>query len=320
LTIVSTRAYILHNHARSCSLNNSKLRPLQFIPALQYIYETLPNKQWYLLLDDDTYIIRSSLRFLLGHLDPRRTHYLGNPVGDYKARFAHGGSAVVLSQAAMQRLLHHNSRTIAQAYQESITAPWGDKLLSTTLMKVGIYLDESYSRLFNGEPPELSRLTIDRACLPLISFHGLGSGNAELMSQVGEDFKPANTTTTMHNAPFFWFQLGQNTNPAEEFWDSFHTKPIRQGQNYVGELNEYTSFFPNVPSIKGCIARCDDSKSRDCAAWTWIQDKQECHTTSALIPRRSAAAGGDNQVFSGISKRMLERVASCSRRRDRRWP
>jgi len=195
-------------------------------------------------------------------------------------------------------------------------APWGDKLLSTTLMKLGIYLDETYSLLFNGEPPGLTRMTLDRVCLPLISFHGLGAGNADLMEQVGEDFKPVNNATS-HN-PFFWFQLGQGNNGAaedEDFWDSFHTKPVRQGHNFVGEPNEYFTFFPAVPSIKGCIAKCDDNK--DCVAWTWIQDKQECHTTAALIPRRDSRVNGDNQVFSGISKKMLDRVASCSMRRNR---
>lgn len=217
----------------------------------------------------------------------------------------------------MYQLLHHNSRILSQAYQESTTAPWGDKLLSTTLMKLGIYLDESYRLLFNGEPPGLTRLTLDRVCLPLISFHGLGAGNAELMEQVGEDFKPANATTM--NNPFFWFQLAQSLDSAEDedFWDSFHTKPIRQGHNFVGEPNEYFTFFPAVPSIKGCIAKCDDNK--ECVAWTWIQDKQECHTTSALIPRRDSRVSGDNQVFSGISKKMLDRVASCSGRKNRQW-
>ncbi|KAL3423595.1 hypothetical protein PVAG01_05342 [Phlyctema vagabunda] len=130
-------------------------------------------KKWYVLLDDDTYILDASLRVVLEQLDPLVPHYIGNAIDDYKARFAHGGSAVVFSQAAMDRIFIQNPSLGSSAHLESVDARLGDKLIATTAMRSGIYLDERYNRHFNGEPPQITRIRGDRLCAPIISFHQL---------------------------------------------------------------------------------------------------------------------------------------------------
>ncbi|KMU87805.1 hypothetical protein CIHG_05574 [Coccidioides immitis H538.4] len=164
-----------------------ELDAMKFISGLELAYKRMPLKKWYILADDDTYIVAPSLEGFLGHFDSNLCYYLGNPVGDYRGRFAHGGSSVILSQATMRRLFE-NPEIVSAAHEESLSETWGDKLLATTLIKLGIYLEEGYSRFFNGEPPRSAKLRSDRFCIAIMAFHGL---SPLAMLQTGRMFRHA---------------------------------------------------------------------------------------------------------------------------------
>lgn len=150
---------------------------------MELMYKTMPNKKWYILLDDDTFVVKSTLNLLLSHLDPDKPHYLGNAVGNYRARFAHGGSAIILSGEAMRRLFRRRD-VVRYAYLASPEEKYGDRLVATTMLKLGIYLDESRVHYFNGEAPEEVRITAENFCSPIVSFHSLRTETA--MERVGK--------------------------------------------------------------------------------------------------------------------------------------
>lgn len=265
---------------------------MKFISGFQYAWKTMPKKKWYVMIDDDTYLIKESLNLALGHLNPAKPQYLGNPVGDYKGRFAHGGSSAIVSAAAMSKLFDRRPDIVAAANLEAPTAIWGDKLLAETLMKIGVYLDESYSRLFNGEPPHMTRMWADRFCIPLTTFHGLGSGDA--LHQVGNTFKSI-------REPVFWRQLGSIYGAAA--FDTFVAEPIRINTNFVGRLDDRSTTVENVKTVEECLATCQ-RRSSDCLAWTWAQNTKQCFLAPwALI--------GDAQdgVFSGINAKLAMKLA-----------
>lgn len=215
--------------------------------------------------DDDTYVIKSSLALVLGHLDYTQPHYLGNPVGDFLGRFAHGGSSAVISGAAMAKLFDGHPEYVSEAHIESVSVTWGDKLLSTTLMKVAVYLEEEYARLFNGEPPHMTRMWQDRFCLPLASFHGLGDGKR--MEETNQHFKEL-------KEPVFWRQLGSIYGAAS--FESFVAEPIRVNQDFVGRLDEHSTTVDNVQTVEECVKICG-VHSTECLAWTWDQVAKQCH-------------------------------------------
>ncbi|ETS86300.1 hypothetical protein PFICI_00128 [Pestalotiopsis fici W106-1] len=242
-----------------------ELDAMKFISGLQYAWEKMPKKKWYVMSDDDTYVIKSSLALALGHLDYRVPQYLGNPVGDFLGRFAHGGSSAVISGATMAKLFDKNPAAVTEAHIESISAVYGDKLLSTTLMKIGIYLNEDYARLFNGEPPHMTRMWADRFCLPLVSFHGLGDG--DLMEETNEHFKHM-------NQPVFWRQLASIYGAAD--FQSFVAEPVRVNLDFVGRLDEHSTTVVNTETLDDCVRICGDH-STECLAWTWDQFSKTCH-------------------------------------------
>lgn len=253
----------------------------------------MPKKKWYLMVDDDTYVLKESMSLLLGHLNYAKSQYLGNPVGDFKGRFAHGGSSAIISGAAMKKLFEDYPQVAAAAHLESPTAIYGDKLLSTTLMKLGIYLDEAYSRLFNGENPHATRIWGDRFCVPLVSFHALGSGNA--MEQTGDTFKAL-------KEPVFWRQLAKIYGAAE--WDTYLKEPIRVNMNYVGRLDEHSTTIKNVNTVEDCLHNCQ-SRGGECLAWTWSQSVKECYVAPWAVI-------GEFQegVFSGVNGPVATKLAS----------
>lgn len=233
------------------------------MPSLELAWKTLPGKKWYVMQDDDTFIIRPSLYRFLEHLDPAEELYLGNAIGDYKGRFAHGGSGFILSSKAMSRLIDDNPEVLSQAYVASLDETWGDKLVATTLMKVGVYLSERYGHYFNGESPLITKIAADRICSPLVSFHGLA--NPEEMKQVGRVFAEI-------DQPVFWRDLWRIL--GQPSLDVFDQVPVRVGQDHVGRQDD-PAMSVRVDAVEQCLAACE-KKGAACLAWTWEQGTQTC--------------------------------------------
>jgi hypothetical protein len=238
-------------------------------------YQKYPDKRWYFLVDDDTYVVQPSLKPLLQHLDPEKPHYLGNAVGDFRARFAHGGSGVILSHAAMRAMIE-NQRALAPIYVDSLDDIWGDRLIAKALLQLGIHLDETYSHLFNGEPPLLSKIRADRLCSPIITVHKVPSPDA--MREVGHYFQNV-------SKPVTWSDL----------WEIYgKTPPWRQSEetfqynwDHVGEPDESTLTIRNVKTAEECEKHFG-RRSRTSLAWTWDSATQVCHISHWMIVGRPA--------------------------------
>ncbi|KAM0353588.1 hypothetical protein ACHAPU_001600 [Fusarium lateritium] len=255
-----------------------ELDALKFIMGMEMIYHQLPGKKWYIILDDDTFLIRPSLKLLMSHVDYRKPQYIGNAVGDYKARFGHGGSGILISGEAMRRLFEHPG-IVQEAIAESMTETWGDRLVATTLQKLGIYIEEAYNHHFNGEPPSITRIWGDRFCSPLVSFHGLRKPGE--MRRVGE-------TLAQREKPVLW----------RDVWELFggsaisalESRPTELTADHVGKPDEHTRSWGDVRSANACQKRCEQS-GRRCLAWTYEMEIERCHTSPWLLLGADGAAG-----------------------------
>ncbi|KAK4173166.1 family 31 putative glycosyltransferase [Triangularia setosa] len=246
-----------------------ELDALKFLPGLEFAYERWPDKKWYLLVDDDTFLVETSLKRFLGEFDPEEEHYLGNAVGDFRARFAHGGSAVVLSQGAMRALVMGNPRALRTSYLESLDEVWGDRMLAKALIRVGIYLEEGYAYLFNGEPPRRSKIRGDRMCSPILSFHTLPE--PEMMRDVGEHFR--NVTE-----PVFWLDLWRiyGVHPPWT-WDPEVAKRRRKVKGEKERVEMAKIVLPGVKSEEGCLGEYN-RRFRDSSGAGWVWGKPEPDT------------------------------------------
>jgi hypothetical protein len=234
----------------------------------------MPDKKWYILVDDDTYIMQSSMERFLGHLDSTLVHFLGNGVGALKDRFAHGGSSMIFSAAALRQLFS-NHEVISAAYHEGLVDPLGDHLLSVTVRKAGIYLEEEYSHLFNGEPPANTKIRRDRFCTPVLTFHNLKS--------------PADMRQTIKHFGFLrhlvrWVDVWSIMNAPS--FDSFQRKPMREEWDHVGRLDEHTTTLKEIESPELCLSQCQ-RRQHSCLAWTWELDTGHCNMSPWIIVGKS---------------------------------
>ncbi len=260
---------------------------------MELMYQKMPDKKWYMILDDDTYLVKSNLELLLSHLDPDKPYYIGNAVGDYRGRFGHGGSAIVLSAEAMRRLFKRGD-IVKAAYRNSLDETWGDKLVATTLQKVGIYLEERYSHHFNGEPPELTRITADKFCSPILSFHSLRkpTAMADLSQAVGRKVSPV-----------LWGELldifGAAITPAAA------TMAGDRDADRVGVPDEEkgSKTWSSVRDADECRAKCS-GRPRWCLAWTYDGQTKECHASPWVVPGAEDATG----KVSGVNQALIEKL------------
>ncbi|PQE18978.1 glycosyltransferase family 31 protein [Rutstroemia sp. NJR-2017a WRK4] len=236
---------------------------MKHISGLELGYTLMPTKKWYIMLEDDTYILDASLKVILGHLDPSLPYYLGNAVGDVEARFAHGDSAVVLSTAAMHHIFIYNPEVVAKAHLESLDARWGDKLIATTAMESGIYLDEKYNRHFNGDAPRATRIQEDRFCVPIVSFHEM---TLSQISDFKRIFKNAKTV--------LWMDLWKIYSAPS--LDTFLADPFRSDWDHVGRPDEATMTVKSIRTKEDCLRLCR-AHSSACLAWTWEVESFVCH-------------------------------------------
>lgn len=246
--------------------------------------------------DDDTFMIRPSLYRFLEHLDPSEALYLGNAIGDYKARFAHGGSSFILSSKAMSRLLDDSPQVVADAYIASLDETYGDKLVATMLMQVGIYLSERYGHFFNGERPLITKIAADRICSPLVSFHGLA--RPQQMKDVGKAFAKI-------DQPVFWRDLWRIL--GQPSLDAMAERPVRAGQDHVGRQDDL-NMVVEAATAEACIAACG-GLGATCLAWRWDKASKRCAMSPWVIVGEEAT-----DTFSGLNvKEMIRLDSQCGK-------
>ncbi|RDW57289.1 hypothetical protein BP5796_12739 [Coleophoma crateriformis] len=254
------------------------------VSGLELAFTMLPTKKWYVLLDDDSYILEPSLKILLDHLDSSVPHFFGNSVGGDKIhRFAHGGSAIVISHAALRRVFVQHPKVTSASNFESLTAGWGDALVASMMIKSGIYLEERYAHHFNGESPKITKILPERFCSPLVSFHGL---DPERMVATGNIFKDI-------TKPVPWIGI----------WDlyeartlsSFLAEPFRAEWDHVGRVDEAVLTTHDIPTKEDCLEMCLANYDI-CLAWTWEEESHTCHVSPWIIVGDTA-----EQKFTGIN-------------------
>ncbi|KAF3907761.1 hypothetical protein AA313_de0209853 [Arthrobotrys entomopaga] len=107
------------------------------IHILERTWELVPDKEWYLLIDADTYIIWSNLLRWLPMLDPSERAYFGSRVFLSNVAFAHGGSGTLFPRSLMYDLAITHKGTATRWDPEIHTTCCGDYMLGRALGEYG---------------------------------------------------------------------------------------------------------------------------------------------------------------------------------------
>ena len=145
------------------------------IPGFRRMYYEFPNAYWYIMFDDDSYIFKNNLISHLKTLDHTQPLYLGNGLGlstcgdnSVGGLFAHGGSGIVLSRIALEKVLP----IMDKCNQKFGKCFAGDMMLAFCLHDAGILLDSIKSQFdFRGSP--FHKEAFRDACDMTFFFHHL---------------------------------------------------------------------------------------------------------------------------------------------------
>ncbi|KAL5364502.1 hypothetical protein BJX96DRAFT_157446 [Aspergillus floccosus] len=162
-----------------------RLDKWKFLPMLDRALSERPTARWFVFVEADTYVVWPNLAAWLGRLDPARAYYLGAPMQSGEDVFGYGGAGIVLSQAAMRRVVDEARGQVEQRTK----AHWaGDAVLGRALADVGVPLVWAWPMLQTGRVWEVDSLGAgpdgDRNglwCYPAVSYHHMTAADIEAM-------------------------------------------------------------------------------------------------------------------------------------------
>lgn len=139
----------------------------KFLPMVEYAFQQNEEAKWFYFVEADTYIVWDTLFRLLDRYDVQKEWYMGSPSpgrmmeNEKKTYFAYGGTGILLSRPAVNKLVHRKSdSTHGNFVEPSITEQWaqlvkddccGDSVLGFALANKGIFLSGLYP-MFNPHP------------------------------------------------------------------------------------------------------------------------------------------------------------------------
>lgn len=158
---------------------------------LEKLYAEHPDKDWYMMIDADTYIVWPNLLAWLKMLpDPvSNALYLGAPANVADTKFAHGGTGILMSQAAMYKLAVLDKGVASRWDKPMHEECCGDLVIAMVLKKLGVLLKESWPTM-NGERPITLPFGPKHWCQPIVTMHHV---EPHEMSQIS-NFEQARTS------------------------------------------------------------------------------------------------------------------------------
>ncbi|KAF2095471.1 hypothetical protein NA57DRAFT_59474 [Rhizodiscina lignyota] len=144
------------------------------IHILEDSWAMQPDRDWYLHIDADTYVVWPTLLEWTRRLDPSKVLYLGSLSLVNENEFAHGGSGILMSRAAMHKVVVEHNGTAARWDSRLQHECCGDFGLAMAIREFGINVTE-VSPTIQGDSPRQIPFAPDHWCKPLATLHHITS-------------------------------------------------------------------------------------------------------------------------------------------------
>lgn len=157
------------------------------LPMLAHALETAPKSvKWFIFMDGDTYIFLDNLMDYLKDLDASKPLYLGSSALFRGLPFAHGGSGVALSRAALQQSLGDHPEWVHDLERETRRSCCGDYMVAYMLDKINVSVSRGYDYpnmgwKFQGQPYWNLNANPETWCQKVVSFHHVTPLEVELL-------------------------------------------------------------------------------------------------------------------------------------------
>lgn len=137
---------------------------------LEKTWELAPGKEWYILIDADTYLIWSNILRWVPSLDSSKKVYFGSRIYLSNVAFAHGGSGTIFPKSLMYDFVVTHKGTAARWDPELHTSCCGDFMLGKALKE---YENElvSIRPEMSGQKPSTIPFVSEYWCQPIFTLH-----------------------------------------------------------------------------------------------------------------------------------------------------
>ncbi|KAJ3013944.1 hypothetical protein HKX48_005432 [Thoreauomyces humboldtii] len=226
------------------------------LPGFQALWERYPKADWFLMIDDDTYVFFDNLADRLSMYNPDGKHYFGSntqfvgcdgvQVWGAGPGFAHGGSGIVISRGAMKEMVEglEGQDGCIEKYK---TCWAGDVRTSLCLRDQGILLHSPDG--FSSSPPNREYGFPHDPCERPLTFHHLLVKQTQDLYDVEKRVTERRGKGSVTFGDIFW-----DWHAETELIDDFD----RKGGDYMAAL---------VSNIEDCRSFCTSRKV--CVAYSY---------------------------------------------------
>lgn len=327
------------------------------LPILKHAWENSPDQDWYIMIDDDTFVFADNLGRWLSTLDPNKPYYLGSAVAGLNHIFAHGGSGIVLSRGLM-KMAFQNPKTDAwmtEYAERALKECCGDFVLAAFLKeKLNIDLNLSVSgKRFQGEPITKVACHKQNWCAEIVTFHHTTPRDMELLWEY-ERIRSYYTTKNLRGSYVFAPSDGPilHENPPITYADIYtdfmkpYLKPMRKNwdnnakefqfswsMDYLAQKATIEDYLRNdgysdkpYTSVDQCRKAC--LKNPDCLMFRYDPYQKYCgYATSIALgnhvplgaPGTTTHLNGDAEVAQLMKKNGIDSPRSSTQGLYSEW-
>ncbi|CZT12209.1 uncharacterized protein RCO7_10450 [Rhynchosporium graminicola] len=286
----------------SSALAAWKLDKYKNIHIVEKSWALKSGMDWYFHIDADTYVIWSSLLYFLATLDPSKKSYTGSEVLDSGASFAHGGSGILLSNAASFDLVVVHNGTASRWDSQMANIFYGDSLLAKALKEYGVEVSNAFP-MFNGETPSTLWFHKGVWCMPIVTLHHVTAEESEQLKVFEEE-------RSDRNAPLLYSELFKNW-----VFDAIPDHDLEDWDN----RSEGTK-VPDISSIEDCKRACQDQP--ECMQILFKENTCFLGKDDEIVfGKKNTVQGGEAKWQSSWNKtRISEWVSRQSKCQTIKWP
>ncbi|KAF1982517.1 glycosyltransferase family 31 protein [Aulographum hederae CBS 113979] len=307
----------------------------KFLPMMRDVHsiqkqqsEGRLQKKWLFFVETDTFVVWENLFTWLEHFDEREKLYMGSPVWPPKQTvFAHGGSGIVLSAEALQKLnevdVEEEGKVQAWEWQRGMDmGEWccGDQVLAEVLKRKGIRIS-GYWPLFNGEPLTTLPFGREHWCEPAITLHHVRDGELDET----ERWVAGWMASRKEQRPLLFEDLFATISPRlaskTEDWDNKSEDKLLYPPNDVNYRSPSTLLEGAAhASLEDCRAACEDNKQ--CLQYMFHHNICSLNYKVRLGERRTPEGEGERRGGSWTSGWLMERIEEYKMRHqcyDAHW-
>jgi hypothetical protein len=167
-----------------------RLDKYKFLPMMELSAHVRPDTNWFVFIETNAYVNWDNMYRFLSRVNPLAPYYFGSPVWPKRSTvFAHGGSGIVLSRGAMDRVVargrmfaeNHNFPGTHLFGKQVSKMCCGDEVLAHVLKECGVGI-RGYWPMFNGEKPDTLRFGHEQWCEAILTMHNLQTPDFDALS------------------------------------------------------------------------------------------------------------------------------------------